>query len=46
LHEQVAAAIRRSIAEGEAVAGQRLPRLARHHGYRQDELVEMIRTLS
>lgn len=101
LHEQVAAAIRRSIADGEASAGDRLPpardmaavlrvnqntvlralrllrdeglmefrrgqgvrvagsprrgivltqaqellRLARHHGYRQDELIEMIRTL-
>jgi GntR family transcriptional regulator len=101
LHEQVAAAIRRSIADGEASAGDRLPpardlaavldvnqntvlralrllrdegllefrrgqgvrvagsprrgivlagardlvRLARHHGYRQEELVEMIRTL-
>ncbi len=102
LHEQVAAAIRRSIAEGEASAGERLPPardmaavlgvnqntllralrllrdegllefrrgqavrvagsprrgivlsqarellgLARHHGYRQEELVEMIRGLS
>jgi len=101
LHEQVAAAIRRSIADGDASAGDRLPpardlaavldvnqntvlralrqlreegllefrrgqgvrvagsprrgivlaeardllRLARHHGYRQDELVDMIRTL-
>ena len=101
LHEQVAAAIRRSIADGEASAGDRLPpardlaavldvnqntvlralrllrdegllefrrgqavrvagaprrgivlagardllRLARHHGYRQEELLEMIRTL-
>ena len=102
LHEQVAAAIRRSIADGEAPAGDRLPpardmaavlgvnpntvlralrllrdeglvefrrgqgvrvagsprrgivvsqarellRLARHHGYRQDELIEMIKGLS
>jgi GntR family transcriptional regulator len=102
LHEQVAAAIRRSIADGEASAGERLPpardmaavlgvnqntvlralrllrdegllefrrgqgvrvagsprrgvvlsqarellRVARHHGYRQDELIEMIRGLS
>jgi GntR family transcriptional regulator len=102
LHEQVAAAIRRSIADGDASAGDRLPpardlaavlgvnqntvlralrllrdegmlefrrgqgvkiagsprrgivlagardllRLARHHGYRQEELVAMIRTLS
>lgn len=102
LHEQVAAAIRRSIGDGEARPGDRLPpardmaavlgvnqntvlralrllrdegllefrrgqgvrvagsprrgivlsqarellRLARHHGYRQDELIEMIRGLS
>lgn len=102
LHEQVAAAIRRSIAEGEASPGDRLPpardmaavlgvnqntvlralrllrdegllefrrgqgvrvtgsqrrgivlteardllRLARNHGYRQDELADMIRSLS
>lgn len=102
LHEQVAAAIRRSIAEGEARVGQRLPPakdlaavlgvntntalralrllrdegllefrrgqgvhvagspqegeviarvrellgVARHHGYRRDELIDMIRTLS
>jgi GntR family transcriptional regulator len=101
LHEQVGAAIRRSISEGEASAGDRLPpardmaavlgvnqntvlralrllrdegllefrrgqgvrvagsqprgivvsgarellRLARQHGYRQDELIEMIRGL-
>jgi GntR family transcriptional regulator len=101
LHEQVAAAIRRSIADGDASAGDRLPpardlaavlgvnqntvlralrllrdeglltfrrgqgvrvagsprrgivlaaardllRLARHHGYPQEELVDMIRTL-
>lgn len=101
LHEQVAAAIRRSIADGEAHAGDRLPpardiasvmgvnqntalralrllrdegllefrrgqgvrvagsprrgivvtqarellQLARHHGYHQDELLEIIRTL-
>lgn len=101
LHEQVASAIRRSIADGEAHAGDRLPpardmaavmgvnqntvlralrllrdegllefrrgqgvrvagsprrgivltqarellQLARHHGYRQDELLEIIRTL-
>lgn len=101
LHEQVTSAIRRSIAEGEASAGQRLPpardiaavlgvnqntvlralrllrdegllefrrgqgirvagsprrgivliqtrellRVARHHGYGQDELVEMMRSL-
>jgi GntR family transcriptional regulator len=101
LHDQVAAAIRRSIADGEASAGDRLPpardmaavlrvnqntvlralrllrdegllefrrgqgvrvagsprrgivlaqarqllQLARHHGYRQDELIEIIRRL-
>jgi GntR family transcriptional regulator len=102
LHEQVAAAIRRSIADGDASAGDRLPpardlaavlgvnqntvlralrllrdegmlefrrgqgvkvagsprrgivlagardllRLAHHHGYRREELVDMIRMLS
>ncbi|MGO9583834.1 MAG: hypothetical protein ACLP36_13630 [Acidimicrobiales bacterium] len=52
LHEQVAAAVRRVIAEGEAGPGERPPparelvALARHFGYHADELVRIIEQVS
>jgi len=43
LHEQVAAVIRRAIAEGEA---REFVALARHYGYRPEELAEIIEQVS